>query len=230
MDGPVLEVSKPVKVTDSITGYVALFTLIGAVVLNSIVLFSNQYIGYKRLTDCLVLLTTSNLISAMVYSGIIVMTELKGQAMAGRYLQWFITVPLLFMAIIYYCDYLNTDGGSSQITFWKPLIVVILALGMVLFSCLGEFMPQYKLSFLLASLFMFIVTMAIFAAFYYTGKSAAFYWVTVVAFALYGVVHIFEAQYREFCFNILDTVTRVGFSVFIAFTLLGKPEKLPIVV
>lgn len=225
MEGEVLEVSKPVKAADNITGYIAFFTLIGTVVLNSTLLFSQQYLGFRRLTDTLIMLTTSNLLSAMIYSGIIVMTELKGQATVGRYLQWLITIPLIIMAIIYYADYLNNETGSSKLTYAKVLPFLIVGFLMVVFSCLSEFIPAQRITFLLITLLLYIVAMALFAAGFYTSRSCAFFWIVVVAFGLYGVVHIFNPKYREFCFNILDTITRVGFSLLIDFTLLSKDVK-----
>lgn len=214
--------SDTVFTVEMITGAIAFFTLIVTVVINGSILLSDKYTGSKRLFDSLVLLTAVDLVTAMIYGLITAMQQLRKSAMGARYLQWFITVPLLIIAIIFYLDYLNTGFTSSALNPYQIAFVVGLSIVMLVFSCLAEFRPCERLCWLILSLVFYVLTMVFLAVFFTHAASSWFFWIVVVAFGLYGVVHLIPEMYRESGFNILDTVTKVGFSLIVSLTLLGQ--------
>lgn len=215
--------SSSLGVANMVTSILTWIALIGSTALSALLVLSSRFTGSIRLYDALALLLVVNLLSAMFYVWIGSVEALGRTPTGARYFNWFLTVPLLFMAIIYYMDYLNTDKSASPINGWKAAIVVVLAFLMVLFSYIGSLNGGCdRAVWYVLALIAFILTMVLLGLFFGAAGSWWFFWVVVVVFALYGIVHFLDLQYHNVCYNILDGFSRVAFTLLISFEILAR--------
>lgn len=199
------------------------YGLIGATVINALVLISNKYSGSKRLFDALTLLTAVDVIAAYTYAGMFISKELMGTTRSFRYLEWFLTIPLMIIAAVFYMDYLNTSHGATNLNWWGILLLVALSIVMVLCAFLAFSKSGCDRSnWLLLTGAFYILTMLFLAALYLTANSAWFFAAVVIILALYGFSYFLPEEYQDPAFNILDGVSKVGFSLLISLTLLAR--------
>lgn len=199
------------------------YGLIGMTVINALVIISNKYSGSKRLFDALTLLTAVDVIAAYTYAGMFVSKELLGTAKSFRYLEWFLTIPLMIIAAVFYMDYLNTSHGATNLNWWGILLLVVLSIAMVVCAFLASSRAEcQRINWLLLAGVFYILTMLFLAALYLTANSAWFFAAVVIVLALYGFSYFLPEEYQDPAFNVLDGVSKIAFSLLISLTLLSK--------
>lgn len=144
-----------------------------------------------------------------------------------RYLDWFVTTPLLLLSLLIYLSYLkNKDKNEKTVqtedeTFniilkdKKVLIIILLNLLMLIFGYMGE---TKLINYILANILGYIpfITMLYIIWKHYCNQSNLYVFIIFsIVWSLYGVVYFFENNNKNICYNILDIISKVGLGIII---------------
>lgn len=166
------------------------------------------------------------LIQIVVYTLLIVQFHLSSMA-SIRYLDWIITTPLMLTAFMIYLNYESTKESQTFLKFLKEnkneLCVVLLANGlMLLVGIFGEFGYITKE---IATIIGFLALLIVFYIIYnkYASKSRIGIIVFIpfaLVWSMYGVAYNFDEVNKNFVYNILDTIAKNVFGLFLSYKVL----------
>jgi len=140
-----------------------------------------------------------------------------------RYLDWFLTTPLLVLSFALYSSYITNKNRKSGTAFedvdFIPLSYIIpLNLLMLLFGFLGENGMINKNT-------AFIISIAFFTALFYCiwdsyvadkdESLKSIFGVFVAVWFLYGVAYYLPTLPKNITYNILDMISKSAFGVFL---------------
>jgi bacteriorhodopsin len=177
--------------------------------------------------NALAMETSVNVIASVVY------LELSAKLLSGdyasasdlRYVDWFITTPLLLGSFVFYCTYADEterpDGKQRRFNGALFAVLIALNLGMLLSGFLARSPQAAAFDAVHGSLPLYVAGMACFA-----GLAAVivaqYWWVWMVyvflsVWLLYGLAFLLPVLLRESAYNVLDVVSKALFGVFLYF-------------
>lgn len=206
--------------------------LAGSTVLTAFEVFNYFPDKYEPLKYILAIETTVNIIASVAYSSLITLIKQPNYSSitSFRYLDWFVTTPLLLVSFTLYLQYLKnkdmpsetnssiTDKKHVQFDYNKLGIIVILNIAMLIFGFLGE---TNKMNHTIACLLGFIPFIAIFYLIWKwygdDDKNKKVFQIFFVVWSLYGIVYFLPNESKNISYNILDVIAKVGFGLLIWF-------------
>jgi bacteriorhodopsin len=138
-----------------------------------------------------------------------------------RYTDWFITTPLMLLALMIALSYNNKESSVRAIIYGGA---VLLNFGMLYTGYLGE---KEKINKLAGCLIGFLFFAALFALIYFNfvkGSSNSFNYMLFgfygIIWALYGIVYLFDEENKNIAYNVLDVTAKcfVGLGLWAYFT------------
>jgi bacteriorhodopsin len=166
--------------------------------------------------------------------------KIKYDITSTRYLDWFITTPIMLVTTILFIQYLDNKGEGKGMwdmikDEWKTLIIVVSTnVLMLLFGLLGELGSLSRFySFVLSFGFFFYTFYLIYNRYvknrndideesekYNGDKNRLIFpiWLfMIVVWGMYGIAYIFPYQTKNTFYNILDIFSKNFYGLFIAF-------------
>lgn len=137
-----------------------------------------------------------------------------------RYNDWFITTPLMILALMISLSYNN----KNVVHFTTYIVAVLLNFGMLYSGYLGDKKTISKLS---GCIIGFVFFVALFALIYFNfikGSSTLFnfilFGIYVFIWSLYGFVYLLDEENKNIVYNILDVTAKcfVGLGLWAYFT------------
>jgi bacteriorhodopsin len=137
-----------------------------------------------------------------------------------RYTDWFITTPLMLLALCLVLTYQN----KTKLHFTSYLIILLLNFGMILAGYLGETNYISKMQGLVLGFAFFVLLFGYIWLTFLTHNpvlsSVIIFYLVALLWSLYGVVYMFEKYNKNVSFNILDLIAKciVGIFFWVYFT------------
>ena len=223
-----------VKSTEAIyfTFFTAYIALAGTTVVTFIASLGDNFdANTKNLKYSLISETCVNVIAGLTYTYIMSLLGGKGLKLNKvtpiRYIDWFLTTPLLLFSLVLYITHQdNKSGREKDINYvnktpnYKGLLYIIpINLLMLIFGYLGETGMMGKMRALYLG---FIAYAVMFAGIYqeyikdnnYSGAKVV-YGAFAFVWALYGISYLLDTVYKNISYNFLDVVSKVGFGILI---------------
>jgi bacteriorhodopsin len=142
-----------------------------------------------------------------------------------RYMDWFITTPIMLVTFIAYLDNNNYNNLLEYITNNKAIIIqlVLLNIFMLLFGLLGELKYIPYLSGILLGFIPFIYYFKIIYDKYIkkdiSQDKRNLYWFFLIIWTLYGLAAFMPYILKNTVYNILDLFSKNGFGIFLVYIL-----------
>lgn len=173
--------------------------------------------------------TCVTIIASVAYSFLIksYVTKQNFDLTFYRYLDWFVTTPLLLISLIIYLSYLTnkyensktieTDDDTFNVILKdnKLLIIILLNLLMLMFGYMGE---SKVLNYIVANILGFIPFILMLYIIWknYCNKSNIIVFIVFsIIWTMYGIVYFFDSNSKNISYNILDIIAKVGFGILI---------------
>ena len=204
-----------------LTADLAFFSLAGTSALTLLGAVDTSNSKEKR--QALTLETVVNVTAAVVYSYLRLALADQAEVTRLRYTDWLITTPLLLGSLYLFLSQNRPAQDNLGGLFW---LTVGLNVGMLLFGWLGtkgtvtdalrrgaglgDTSPQ------LLAWMCFAGVAALFGAFYYEEPMT---WILFGVWALYGLCYNASPDLQNICYNLLDVVSKVGFGIFLYFSM-----------
>ncbi len=160
-----------------------------------------------------------NLVAGFVYAYFVKMIDENNMRLEEivpmRYVDWFITTPLLLLTLLLFFSYLNGDNLHFSYFFFV-IVIDFLMLGS---GYLGETnVIPINVSVSIGFVFYFILFVFIWYHFVH-GRGVAIqkkvFFVFAFIWAIYGIVHYIEDEkLKNLLYNILDVIAKVFFGLF----------------
>ena len=183
----------------------------------------------KPLADILILESIVNFIATYYYSfftkDVAKNTNVnEASVTAFRYMDWALTTPFLISAVALYAGYSNKLEDPTYQTNIRGLVpIVIFNWLMLLFGYLGETGKISRTTGLVAGFVFFgLLLQSFWAGFVESNASKGLFAFLVVVWGLYGVFYMLPSSYKTIGYNILDMISKVGFSVFTLGTIINN--------
>ncbi len=209
-----------------ISFYSSFLFLSGTSILTAFEVFSYFPQKYLPLKYILTIETAVNIIASFAYSYLLILIKNPNftNITIFRYLDWFITTPLLLISFILYLQYLKTqkdeknNTSTIEIDYYKLFIIIILNISMLIFGFLGE---TGKINHTIGCLLGFIPFIAMFYLIWKWygdfNSNKNIFTIFVIIWSLYGVVYFLPNIPKNISYNMLDIIAKVGFGVLIWF-------------
>jgi len=173
--------------------------------------------------------TCVTIIASIAYSFLIKSYTIKQnfELTFYRYLDWFVTTPLLLISLIIYLSYtknkyennktIETDDDTYNVILKDKniLIIILLNLLMLIFGYIGE---SKLINYVFANILGFIpfVTMLYIIWVNYCNQSNIHIFIIFsIIWSMYGIVYFFDNNSKNICYNILDIISKVGVGLLI---------------
>jgi len=190
-------------------------TIIGAVYPGSHSLDKN-----KILADILIVESVVNFIATYFYS-FFVKDAASGNVQEEsvtvyRYMDWALTTPFLLTAISLYSEYLNREEDPTRQINWSGLTIPLIAnWAMLLCGYLGETGAISKsLGLVSGFVFFAILLITFWNSFVVSENSKKLFIYFLISWGMYGVMYVLPSNQKTIGYNLLDLVSKVGFSLF----------------
>jgi hypothetical protein len=144
-----------------------------------------------------------------------------------RYLDWFVTTPLLLISLIIYLSYvknkyennktIETDDDTFNIILNdnKILIIILLNLLMLIFGYMGESKVMNYIVANILGYIPFILMLYIIWKNYCNQNNMYVFIIFSIVWSMYGVVYYFDNNRKNIAYNILDIIAKVGVGILI---------------
>ena len=147
-----------------------------------------------------------------------------------RYIDWFITTPIMLLTTIIYMRY-NTIDKTTSLTLSKIIMdeqsnlsTIFSYNALMLFSGLiAEFYPRYsKILVLIGFYFFYKLFYTIYDRFVLNNiiNTRLFIFITVI-WGLYGVAALMTVHVKNICYNILDIISKNFYEIYIFWIMLN---------
>lgn len=147
-----------------------------------------------------------------------------------RYIDWFITTPIMLFTTVLYMKYNTVYPNTSTITLNKVIknetinLLTIFSYNTLMLVCglVGELYPTYsKLLIPLGFYFFYRVFYIIYNTFVLDNiiNLRLFIFITTI-WGLYGVAALFTPHIKNICYNILDIISKNFYEIYIFWIML----------
>ena len=183
--------------------------------------------GEYYIKNALISETAVNIIASITYYYLLQLLQSNYDIITPvRYLDWFITTPLLLLSLVLYTTYkhnrVNPDATDKSLDLNPLMLAVLFNFLMLLFGYLGETKRIGKIAGLLAGFLFFALLFWVLYTNYiddYDSSLGIFIAFTTV-WALYGVAYMLKPGAKNIAYNILDMISKGGFGVLLWVTLI----------
>ena len=219
------------------TGYISLIIQAITGILGGIGIFIPLLKKDKILTHVLIMETIVQIIEFIFYLWLVFSISSRSMNVTSiRYLDWFITTPLMLISTILYMAYhsqdekfKNKEGNVTIQSVFEKDYKIILAFCisnffMLLFGVLGELGFMDRNICLILGTFFFFISFKIIYDYYVIiedDNKPLFYFI-FVTWALYGVAYLFNYNYRNVSYNILDIFSKNFYGLYIFYKIYRK--------
>ena len=172
----------------------------------------------ESLKDILTIENVVQLVEGLVYIWILYYSLNFDDMINKRYLDWFITTPLMLLSTILFMKYNTEKEKNNSINskqFFYEYLKDILYIGllnalMLLFGFLGEKKIINKnLSIIIGFIFFFLTFKYIYDKFVLNNeKNKKLFYFVFIIWSLYGVAAFFPDIQKNSCYNILDLISK----------------------
>ena len=172
----------------------------------------------ESLKDILTIENVVQLVEGLVYIWILYYSLNFDDMINKRYLDWFITTPLMLLSTILFMKYNTEKEKNNSINskqFFYEYLKDILYIGllnalMLLFGFLGEKKIINKnLSIIIGFIFFFLTFKYIYDKFFFNNeKNKKLFYFVFIIWSLYGVAAFFPDIQKNSCYNILDLISK----------------------
>ena len=179
----------------------------------------------ESLKDILTIENTVQLIEGLVYIWIIYYSLNFDDMINKRYLDWFITTPLMLISTILFMKYNTEKEKNNSIDskqffyeYFKDILYIgLLNALMLLFGFLGEKKIINKnLSIIIGFIFFFLTFKYIYDKFVLNNeKNKKLFYFVFIIWSLYGVAAFLPDIQKNSCYNILDLISKNFYGLFI---------------
>jgi hypothetical protein len=193
---------------------------------------------HKILQSILTLETIVQVVEILFY--IFVLKSLAGdglhQMASMRYLDWFITTPIMLLTSIIFFKYEEhlENKREEKIDFWEFLsankdniiIITVSNFLMLLFGYLGEMeIIDMRVSIGIGFLFFGLTFYTMYSNYAVKSKNASnlFYYILTI-WGTYGIAAIFSPETKNNMFNILDLYAKNFFGLYIYYRIVNVTE------
>ena len=147
-----------------------------------------------------------------------------------RYIDWFITTPMMLLTTIMYMKY-NTTKTKSSLTLTKIIIdekknllnIFSYNTLMLFFGLLAEFYPSYSKMFVVIGFYFFYkLFYTIYNKFVLNNiiNTRLFIFITTI-WGLYGIAALMTVHIKNICYNILDIISKNFYEIYIFWIMLS---------
>jgi bacteriorhodopsin len=157
----------------------------------------------KKFRVVLTLETFVSLVAGYIYYKFLINIESEKDVIPWRYLDWFITTPVLLLSLIIMVHGLDIPWDLT-------ILVIVLNEFMLLFGLLGELNYISRIS---ACIYGFICLVALLLIIYFwigVNENQAIYWFFVVLWSIYGFVYLLNDKIKFIIYNFLDVIAKAG--------------------
>ena len=219
------------------SGYISLVIQAITGILGGIGIFIPLLQKDKILTHILIIETIVQVIEFIFYLWLVFSIYARSMNVTSiRYLDWFLTTPMMLISTILYMAYQSQDENfknkEGNITLQSVLekdykIILTFCVSnffMLLFGVLGElgFMNR-NISLTLGTIF-FLFSFKIIYDYYVSidEKNKPLFYFIFIVWALYGVAYLFNYKYRNVSYNILDIFSKNFYGLYIFYKIYLK--------
>lgn len=191
-----------------------------------LVLFSSMFITLIeslrtkniRSRHILNLETSVSMVATFVYSVFLKMLDKPDTNLEDitryRYMDWFITTPMLLLAILLFFHFYQRNELPVQLYLW----IMLLNTGMLVAGYLGETRKLHRNTASLVGFGFFLAMLALmwFGVVVKSGVEhhKVVFLVFVVVWTMYGVAYFLEPTQKNVAYNTLDVISKSLFGVF----------------
>jgi bacteriorhodopsin len=209
--------------------YILLLGTTAATILGAIYPGAHQSALNKPLADILIIESIVNFIATYFYSFFTkdsarnkVVRE--SSVTTFRYMDWALTTPFLISAVALYAGYANRlEDGTYEFNTRALVPIVIYNWLMLLFGYLGETGKISRQNGLIAGFVFFgLLLWTFWDSYVVSNTSKGLFAFLVIVWGAYGVFYTLPSEYKTVGYNILDMISKVGFSVFTLGTIINN--------
>lgn len=209
--------------------YILLLGTTAATVLGALYPGAHQSALNKPLADILILESIVNFIATYFYSFFnkdVASNEnvSESSVTAFRYMDWLLTTPFLISAIALYAGNSNRlEDGTYEFNTRALVPIVIYNWLMLLFGYLGETGKISRQTGLIVGFIFFgLLLWTFWDSYVVSNASKGLFAFLVIVWGAYGVFYMLPSEYKTVGYNILDMISKVGFSVFTLGTIINN--------
>lgn len=221
------------------TGHISLIVQLLTGLFGAVGIFIPLYKEDQILTDIIIMETVVQFIEFIFYIWLVFSIASRSMNVTAiRYIDWFITTPIMLITTILYMAYNSNDDKfkdkDNNITLmsvvkkdYKVIILfVIYNFLMLLFGLLGELgLLDRNIALFLGSVFFLLSFYVIYK--YYADldedNKPLFYFVFII-WALYGVAFLFNYKWRNTSYNFLDIFSKNFYGLYIFYKIYQKKK------
>lgn len=204
-----------------ISFFASFLALTGTTAITLLASFTEEAKDNKYLRGSLISETCVNIIAGFTYTYFLKFLADKKLKLESvtivRYIDWFLTTPLLLLSFALYTGYSNNKNEGLDLI---PIIyIIILNILMLVAGLLGEtkIIGKYQ-GFSLG--FAFFIPLMYFLYDKYVKDSKAdsnliVYILFVIVWGFYGIAYLLNTKWKNISYNTLDVISKAGFGILI---------------
>ena len=219
----------PFNMTDPIymSFFAAFLALSGTTVITFLATFTTRAENHQYLRSALISETCVNIIAGFAYAYF--MKYLYEQKLAledvtsVRYLDWFLTTPLLLVSFALYSSYSHDE--SEVIDLFPLTYIIALNLLMLYFGFMGETgrMSKYP-AFIMGFVAYGFLMWALYESYIRDrgDDNQILFYAFAAVWAFYGFAYLLDVERKNISYNILDIISKAGFGMLIWLSVTNK--------
>lgn len=214
-----------------ISFFASFLALSGTTVITFLASFTDAAKDNQYLRGSLISETCVNIIAGFTYTYFLKFLADKKLQLENvttiRYIDWFLTTPLLLVSFALYTAYSNGKGAGDNDLDGVPLIyIIILNILMLVAGFLGETkkIGLYQ-GFFLGFAFFAPLMYLLYDKYVKDSEgdgNLIVYILFVIVWALYGFAYLLNTKWKNISYNTLDVISKAGFGMLIWLSIVFK--------
>jgi len=218
----------PVSASFNLT-YIMLLGTTAATIIGAVYPGAHQSSINRPLADILILESIVNFIATYFYSFFTKDSAQNEQVKESevtsfRYMDWVLTTPFLITAVALYAGYANKQENPDYQLNIRALGPIIVSNWLMLFfGYMGETGKISRSTGLVTGFIFFgLLLQSFWNGFVVSNTSKGLFGFLVLIWGLYGVFFMMPSSYKTIGYNVLDMISKVGFSLFTVGTIINN--------
>jgi len=182
---------------------------------------------FQKFRDLLKIELGVQMVEFIFYIWLVLNLRKKDNITKYRYLDWFVTTPLMLLTLMIYYDK-SSKSVKEFIQKNKREIIQVFTLNsmMLLFGFLGELgIINYKLGGILGFIPFFAMFRIIYSKYVKDKDDKRLFFYFFIFWSLYGVAYFMKYELKNSIYNILDLFAKNGFGIFLVWILYSNRIK-----